>query len=650
MNEKKFSLVREMKKLIIILYNASRWMFPVMIVQNILQSLLPFLNIWYGYRILEEMLSGMSKESIMGLVWRMALWNLGLGLLVKCLERVRIVLRERVYLKVDENIIDRTLVMDYEMMESKYRSDLLRTVQEGQSAGNDICTFCDKLCGVIQDVFSLLYAVILLRTIFVRPSGEAASILASPIAPVILVLLYLLVILAETGVMKRQNRLYDEAYQDNLSGNRKLQYFYNLIFYEYHNGKDFRLYRMEKLLMKYLRQFFESIRERTMRFLKDTARWEAVCLAAEGVLLFLAYLFVGARALTGLMNAAEAMKYVSTLTLFSQACKSLMNRYGELNRILFSLRNYSKYLELGNSQQKSVGTAAPVQDSARQVNTDKAADKKSDKIIDEAVKSGPITGVRMHPDGLELEFRNVSFHYPDSKEMILDHVSFQLSLRGKLAVVGKNGAGKSTFIKLLCRLYHPTEGQIFINGVDIENYSFEEYRKLFAVVFQDFKLYAFGLGANVAASEEYDKKKVWDALEAAGIRERAEKFPRGLDTYLYNWFDGGVEISGGEEQKIAIARALYKDAPIVILDEPTSALDPISEYEIYRKCDLLVKDRAAIYISHRMSSCRFCDQILVFERGNVTQRGSHEELMEQEGLYKQLWKAQAQYYREAPGV
>ena len=166
MSNNKFSLHREMQKLIRILFQASKWMFPIMILQNMILSLLPFLNIWYGYRILDEMLSGSSKDAVMALVWQMVLWNLGLGVLAKCLERCRIVLREQVYLKVDETIIDKTLAMDYEMMESKYRANLLRTVQEGQSAGNDICTFCDKLCGVIQDMFSLVYAVTLLHTIF----------------------------------------------------------------------------------------------------------------------------------------------------------------------------------------------------------------------------------------------------------------------------------------------------------------------------------------------------------------------------------------------------------------------------------------------------------------------------------------------------
>ena len=634
MSNNKFSLHREMQKLIRILFQASKWMFPIMILQNMILSLLPFLNIWYGYRILDEMLSGSSKDAVMALVWQMVLWNLGLGVLAKCLERCRIVLRERVYLKVDETIIDKTLAMDYEMMESKYRANLLRTVQEGQSAGNDICTFCDKLCGVIQDMFSLVYAVTLLHTIFTSHSvaGELSGITAfcsSSVASAVLLLLYLLVILGEAAVVMKQNRLYDEAYQDNLSSNRKMEYFYELIFYEYKNGKDFRLYRMEKLLLTYLRQFFDGIRERTSRFLSDSSKLDACTLAAEGTLLFLAYLFVGVRALSGSISVAEVLKYVSTLTLFSQACKSLMNRYGELERILFSLQNYSRYLELGNEQSKGM---LPVDALNRAEEEGGPAEGKQD-------------GAKKAFRGLTLEFKDVSFSYPDSSEKILSHFSLKLDLQGKLALVGKNGAGKSTFIKLLCRLYDPTQGQILINGVDIRSYDRGEYMKLFSVVFQDFKLYAFGLGANVAAQEDYDEDKVWSALEDAGIRERAEQFPQGLETLLYNWFEGGVEISGGEEQKIAIARALYKDAPIVILDEPTSALDPISEYEIYKKFDLLVKDRAAIYISHRMSSCRFCDQILVFEHGRVTQKGSHEELMKEKGLYQELWNAQAQYYR-----
>ena len=635
MSNNKFSLHREMQKLIRILFQASKWMFPIMILQNMVLSLLPFLNIWYGYRILDEMLSGSSKDAVMALVWQMVLWNLGLGVLAKCLERCRIVLRERVYLKVDETIIDKTLAMDYEMMESKYRANLLRTVQEGQSAGNDICTFCDKLCGVIQDMFSLVYAVTLLHTIFTSHpvAGELSGITAfcsSSVAPAVLLLLYLLVILGEAAVVMKQNRLYDEAYQDNLSSNRKMEYFYELIFYEYKNGKDFRLYRMEKLLLTYLRQFFDGIRERTSRFLSDSSKLDACTLAAEGTLLFLAYLFVGVRALSGSISVAEVLKYVSTLTLFSQACKSLMNRYGELERILFSLQNYSRYLELGNEQAKGILS----------VDTVKRAEEEG------GLGEGKQDGARKAFRGLTLEFKDVSFSYPDSSEKILNHFSLKLDLQGKLALVGKNGAGKSTFIKLLCRLYDPTEGQILLKGIDISRYNYDEYVRLFSVVFQDYFTFDFSLGENVSARQDYDADKVWSCLKKVGIDEKFAQMERGLETPLGTGYQNdGVEISGGEEQKVVLARALYKDAPYIILDEPTAALDPIAEAEVYSKFNEIVGDKTAIYISHRLSSCRLADKILVFHEGEIIQQGSHDQLVaDTAGKYHELWNAQAQYY------
>ena len=185
-----------------------------------------------------------------------------------------------------------------------------------------------------------------------------------------------------------------------------------------------------------------------------------------------------------------------------------------------------------------------------------------------------------------------------------------------------------------------------MNGIDIRYYDYEEYIRLFSVVFQDFKLFSFSIAENVAVSKEYEERRVRECLELAGFSERLETMEKGIYTELYKLEEDGVEISGGEAQKIAIARALYKDAPLVILDEPTSALDPVSEYEIYHSFDRLVEEKTAIYISHRMSSCRFCDQIVVFDKGMVVQRGSHEELLEQkDGLYCEMWNAQAQYYQ-----
>jgi ATP-binding cassette subfamily B protein len=217
-----------------------------------------------------------------------------------------------------------------------------------------------------------------------------------------------------------------------------------------------------------------------------------------------------------------------------------------------------------------------------------------------------------------------------------------------MAVVGMNGSGKTTMIKLLCRLYDPTEGEITLNGYDIKKYDYDEYMSIFSVVFQDFKLFSFPIGQNIAASTEYDEKKAEHCLNMAGFGGRLGNMPKRFDTSLYKDFEeDGVEISGGEAQKIAIARALYKDAPFIVLDEPTAALDPIAEFEVYSKFNEIVEDKTAIYISHRLSSCRFCDDIAVFHEGELIQRGSHDALIDDGGgKYHELWNAQAQYYAE----
>lgn len=218
----------------------------------------------------------------------------------------------------------------------------------------------------------------------------------------------------------------------------------------------------------------------------------------------------------------------------------------------------------------------------------------------------------------------------------------------RLAIVGENGSGKTTFIKLLCRLYDPQEGQILLNGIDIRKYRYDDYMNIFSIVFQDFKLISQPLGANVAGSEHYDRERVKKALIDAGFGDRLEQMPHGLDTMLYkDLSDEGVNLSGGEAQKVAIARALYKDASFIVLDEPTAALDPIAEAEIYSKFNDIVHDKTAIFISHRLSSCKFCDEIAVFDNGSVIQHASHDELIaDASGKYRELWDAQAQYYTE----
>ena len=266
--------------------------------------------------------------------------------------------------------------------------------------------------------------------------------------------------------------------------------------------------------------------------------------------------------------------------------------------------------------------------------------------IPNAMYQGSLTTEKRADRRYEVEFKDVSFKYPGSDIWALRHVNMKFKVGKRLAIVGENGSGKTTFIKLLCRLYDPQEGQILLNDIDIRKYRYDDYMNIFSIVFQDFQLISQPLGNNVAGSMEYDRERVHKALIDAGFGDRLASMDKGLDTMIYkNLSEDGVDVSGGEAQKIAIARALYKDAPFIILDEPTAALDPIAEAEIYSKFNDIAGDKTAIYISHRLSSCKFCDEIAVFHEGAVIQQGSHASLVaDTNGKYYELWNAQAQYY------
>lgn len=247
----------------------------------------------------------------------------------------------------------------------------------------------------------------------------------------------------------------------------------------------------------------------------------------------------------------------------------------------------------------------------------------------------------------EFEFRNVSFKYPKSENYALKNLSLKLNAGERLAVVGLNGAGKSTFIKLLLRLYEPTEGEILLNGTNIREYSRQSYYGLFAPVFQDVELFAFPLAENVSmqSPENTDRARAEECLNAAGFGEKLAELPHGVDTEILKIiYDDGVDLSGGEKQKLALARALYKGAPVVVLDEPTAALDAIAESRLYNDFDRLTGGKTAVYISHRLSSTQFCNNVAMFKGGELCEYGTHDSLMEKNGAYAEMFRLQAQYY------
>lgn len=325
------------------------------------------------------------------------------------------------------------------------------------------------------------------------------------------------------------------------------------------------------------------------------------------------FIFTAAKAWIGVIGIGNFILYQGTVQKFMDSLSNLAQCFGQLGFNNQYLEETFSYLEMPNDMYK--GTLA--------------VEKRDD--ID-----------------YEIEFKDVSFKYPRSGEWVLRHVNMKFKIGDKLAIVGENGSGKTTFIKLLCRLYDPTEGKILLNGIDITRYRYDEYMALFSVAFQDYSLFAFSIAQNVAASESIDEERVLGCLNRVGLGDKIAGLPKGIHTNIGRDYENdGVDFSGGEQQKIALARALYKDAPFMILDEPTAALDPIAEAEVYARFNDIADDKTSVFISHRLSSCKFCDEIAVFHQGHLVQLGSHDKLVTDEtGKYHELWHAQAQYYTE----
>ena len=433
--------------------------------------------------------------------------------------------------------------------------------------------------------------------------------------PVWIAALLFFIVLSGYGNYKAVNKsdlLFEKTGRNQTYSNRVYTFFQYKLPKNLEKAKDIRIYNQSEIAEKTMKKFSigsNSKEEDKYDFLR--CLYPALSSLLVGVSNMACYLFVVVKAFFGAFGVGNIVQYVSVLSKMGDGIRELWAMLSDNTLYCRHLKRTFAYLDIPNKMYQ-----------------------------------GSLTVEKRDDNEYYVEFKDVSFKYPGIDLYALRHVNIKFKVGEKLAVVGMNGSGKTTFIKLLCRLYDPTEGEILLNDVNIKKYDYQEYMSIFSVVFQDFQLFSFSLGQNVAASAEFDREKVLACLEKAGFGERLGTMPKGIETSLYKNFDSdGVEISGGEAQKIALARALYKDAPFIILDEPTAALDPVSEYEVYSKFDEIAGDRTAVYISHRLASCRFCDKIAVFHQGRIIQTGNHEELLaDSGGKYYELWNAQAQYY------
>lgn len=579
-------------------------------------ALQPFANIYLSARIIEELSAGAGARTLVILAFTTVIVNLLLQLLAKLFSRlaeVRVnIFDSRYHMIFSKKIMD----MDYEDVENTEVQSVRGKIEEMDNwTGRGVKQLFWHIESTVRAVVQVIAAAGLTVSLFTTRTtrgGSVAAFLDSPIVIwIIATCMACLVLLSEKLSEKVQGSV-DSQSEPLLFGNRLFVYIVYSLLGEIKTGKDIRLYRMADMIDRLSNKMFTVLTQSLWKVFSGAAYYSALNKLITPVIPCMAYILVALKAFYGAFGPGSVVQYVGAITQLGMGVNTIFSIIGWLRGnndfLLVSLR----YLDIPNK--KYMGTI-PVE-------------KRNDNEY-------------------EIEFRNVSFHYPGSAEWVLKDFCLKFQIGGRIAVVGMNGSGKTTMIKLLCRLYDPVEGEILLNGIDIRKYDYAEYMGIFSVVFQDFKLFAFELGQNVAAAVDYPERDVREALEEAGFAEDLVKMPEGLQSFLYRDFDErGVDISGGEAQKIAIARALYKKAPFIILDEPTAALDPIAEAEIYAKFNEIVEDRTAVYISHRLSSCRFCDRIIVLNEGRLVQDGCHDTLIsDSSGKYYELWHAQAQYYQ-----
>lgn len=593
-------------------------LFSSMAAANLFQRATPYATIYFSARILDGLAQRMEAKQLWVLIITALTITAFLSLMGAALERYKNLQYKITRKQMGKIYADKMLDMDYVDMDSQYIGDLYSQIrQTDQWFGWGLRKVLEITEHMLEAICTILGGLWLSVSLFLSDVPETAGgfvILNSPVFMMLLLVIMVGAAMLSGFLSSHAQRYWNICSEDALIGNRMFSA-YGFFAYGRNRSLDVRMYEQHKISDYYIKRCNSfGTESRIAKYARGPMGYYMVASSAVSVAMTgIVYLFVCTKAWAGAFGIGAVTQYIGAINGFFKGISLAFMYMGDIKANAPYLGTVYEFLDVPNRMYQGSLTT----------------EKRSDRQYD-------------------VEFRDVSFRYPGTQAWALRHVNMKFQVGKRLAVVGMNGSGKTTFIKLLCRLYDPTEGVILLNGIDIRKYRYDDYINIFSVVFQDFQLPALALGENVAAAHCYDSARVQTCLEKAGFASRLADMEKGLDTYLYKNLDReGIEISGGEAQKIALARTLYKDAPFIILDEPTAALDPVAEAEVYSGFNEILGDKTAIYISHRLSSCKFCDDILVFHEGAVIQHGTHEKLVSQEnGKYYELWNAQAQYYQK----
>lgn len=600
------------------LHRVSPKFFPLLTLRCVFAAIVPYVTVFFSSQILKE-LALLRRADVL---WQwVVIGVLGVGLtslFSAVLQRRCDTLLNDLYGRKEIIFIHKMFSLDFSELDKQETHDLREQIQQNENwSSYGIMRVPSMYEHFVTGIVGILSGVALTVSLFTATVPDEAGWLTALNSPLFVLLLG--VVLVGVNILagkfnSASNRCWSSHAEEATFGNR-LFFHFGYLGSEKERSVDIRMNDQQRLIQAYWKTnaAFGTCGPFGRAAMKEMGIYASLASCIATLSTGFVYVFTCLKAWGGAFDVGSITQYVGAAT-------AMVANIFVLTNLLGSLKNNAGYLD------------------------------KTFAFLDipNAMYQGSLTTEKRADRQYQVEFQDVSFKYPGSDIWALRHVNIKFRIGNRLAIVGENGSGKTTFIKLLCRLYDPQEGQILLNGIDIRKYKYDDYMNIFSVVFQDFQLICQPLGANVAGSAHYDRDRVQKALVDAGFGERLATMENGLDTMIYkDLSEDGVEVSGGEAQKIAIARALYKDAPFIILDEPTAALDPIAEAEIYAKFDKIAGDKTAIYISHRLSSCKFCDEIAVFHEGAIIQQGSHETLVsDTNGKYYELWNAQAQYYTE----
>lgn len=576
---------------------------------ELINSVQPFIAVWFTAQIINEISAQRRIKKVFVYVLGVVLINFICAVLKSIIDRVCHEKESQMWSWFGKIFSDKQMSLDFVDLENAAIQHQRQEAEENlYMFGNGLAQLVWGTSAFVRASVNILASLVMTVSLFASKSGN--KVIDKPVWILIILICITLGGLSNSKATIKENEVFMKWCRDTVWFNRVFMFFGRELYMNPEKAKDVRIYGQNIIAEKVLDKLIWHDRENQTDIFRMSV-YPAIAYLMIGLANAVCCLFVAAKALFGAFGVGSIVQYAAVLSRLGEGFQEVMYILSDNEVYCTHLQKLFEYLDIPNNMYQ-----------------------------------GSLTIEKRDDNEYYVEFKDVSFKYPNTDTYVLRHVNLKFKVGEKLAVVGMNGSGKTTFIKLMCRLYDPTEGEILLNGVNIQKYDHDEYMSIFSVVFQDFRLFSFSLGQNVSASVAYDSEKVRECLKKAGFEERLESMPNDLETFLYKDFDtDGVEISGGEAQKLALARALYKDAPFIILDEPTAALDPLSEYEVYSKFNEIAGDKTAIYISHRLASCRFCDKIAVFHAGEIVQKGTHEELLaDHKGKYYELWNAQSQYY------